>query len=31
MDRRFATGFRWAEGPVYFRDGGYLLFSDIPD
>ncbi|HUB10473.1 MAG TPA: SMP-30/gluconolactonase/LRE family protein [Acetobacteraceae bacterium] len=28
---RIATGFRWAEGPVYFRDGGYLLFSDIPN
>ena len=28
---RIATGFRWAEGPVYFRDGGFLLFSDIPN
>jgi gluconolactonase len=28
---RIATGFRWAEGPVFFRDGGYLLFSDIPN
>src|SRR5450759_2333132 len=28
---RIATGFRWAEGPVYFRDGGYLVFSDIPN
>ena len=27
---RIATGFRWAEGPVYFADGGYLLWSDIP-
>jgi len=26
-----ATGMRWAEGPVYFPDGGYLLFSDIPN
>jgi gluconolactonase len=26
-----ATGFRWAEGPVYFPEGGYLLFSDIPN
>ena len=25
------TGMRWAEGPVYFPDGGYLLFSDIPN
>ena len=28
---RIATGSRWAEGPVYFRDGGYLLWSDIPN
>ncbi len=28
---RIATGFRWAEGPVWFRDGGYLIFSDIPN
>jgi gluconolactonase len=28
---RIATGFRWAEGPVYFPDGGYLLWSDIPN
>ncbi len=28
---RIATGFRWAEGPVYMRDGGYLLWSDIPN
>jgi gluconolactonase len=28
---RIATGFRWAEGPVYFRDGGYLIWSDIPN
>src|SRR5262249_45326341 len=26
-----ATGFRWAEGPAYFPEGGYLLFSDIPN
>lgn len=26
-----ATGFRWVEGPVYFADGRYLLFSDIPN
>jgi gluconolactonase len=25
------TGFQWTEGPVWVpRDGGYLLFSDIP-
>ena len=28
---RIATGFRWAEGPVCFRDGGFLIFSDIPN
>ena len=22
---------RWAEGPAYFPEGGYLLFSDIPN
>lgn len=25
-----ASGFRWTEGPVWVREGGYLLFSDIP-
>lgn len=25
-----ATGFEWAEGPVWDRKGGSLLFSDIP-
>src|SRR3954462_10451115 len=25
------TGTRWAEGPVWFGDGRYLLFSDIPN
>jgi len=25
------TGARWAEGPVWFGDGRYLLFSDIPN
>jgi gluconolactonase len=28
---RLATGFRWAEGPVWFGDGRFLLFSDIPN
>jgi gluconolactonase len=28
---QLATGMRWAEGPVYFPDGGYLLVSDIPN
>jgi len=25
------SGCRWAEGPVYFGDGRYLLWSDIPN
>jgi gluconolactonase len=25
-----ADGFDWTEGPVWVKDGGYLLFSDIP-
>jgi gluconolactonase len=25
-----AQGFTWTEGPVWVKDGGYLLFSDIP-
>ena len=25
------TGMRWAEGPVYFPEGGYVLVSDIPN
>jgi gluconolactonase len=28
---RVATGMRWAEGPVYFPAGRYVLFSDIPN
>ncbi len=28
--KRLATGFDWAEGPVWFGDAGCLLFSDIP-
>ena len=28
---QLATGFRWAEGPVWFGDGRYLLWSDIPN
>lgn len=27
---KLAEGFEWAEGPVWIREGGYLLFSDIP-
>ncbi|MEO6731587.1 MAG: SMP-30/gluconolactonase/LRE family protein [Ferruginibacter sp.] len=26
-----ASGFKWTEGPLYIREGAYLLFSDIPD
>ncbi len=25
-----ASGYRWAEGPVWVKRGGYLLFSDVP-
>ena len=28
---RLAHGFRWCEGPVWFGDGRYLLWSDIPN
>ena len=28
---RLHTGCRWTEGPVWFGDGRYLLFSDIPN
>jgi len=29
---RLADGYRWAEGPVWVpRDGGFVLFSDIPN
>jgi gluconolactonase len=28
---RIATGCRFTEGPVWFGDGRYLLFSDIPN
>lgn len=28
---RLYTGCRWSEGPVYFGDGRYLLWSDIPN
>jgi gluconolactonase len=29
--QKLATGFDWVEGPVWFGDGNYLLFSDIPN
>lgn len=28
---QLARGFYWAEGPVWFGDGRFLLFSDIPN
>jgi gluconolactonase len=28
---RIATGMRWAEGPVWFGDGRFLLWSDVPN
>ncbi|MBL8333191.1 MAG: SMP-30/gluconolactonase/LRE family protein, partial [Rubrivivax sp.] len=28
---QLATGLRWAEGPVWFGDGRFLLVSDIPN
>ena len=28
---QIASGMRWAEGPAYFPESGYLLFSDIPN
>jgi len=27
---QLADGFDWSEGPTWVKDGGYLLFSDIP-
>lgn len=28
---KLCTGFIWAEGPIFFAEGDYLLFSDIPN
>jgi gluconolactonase len=28
---KLAEGFTWSEGPVWIADGGYLLFSDVPE
>jgi gluconolactonase len=28
---KIADGFSWVEGPAWNNEGGYLLFSDIPD
>jgi gluconolactonase len=27
--QRLASGFKWAEGPIWVKDGGYLIFSDV--
>jgi len=27
---KLAEGLVWSEGPVWIRDGGYLVFSDVP-
>jgi gluconolactonase len=28
---KLASGFTWAEGPVWIREGNYLLFTDVPE
>ena len=30
IEKLTANDFRWSEGPVWIREGGYLLFSDVP-
>lgn len=27
---KLAAGFKWSEGPVWIPEGGFLLFSDVP-
>src|SRR6185503_13995083 len=27
---KLAEGFVWSEGPIWIKEGGYLLFSDVP-
>src|SRR3982751_1237729 len=27
---KLADGFGWAEGPIWVKSGGYLLFTDVP-
>ncbi|MEP6908185.1 MAG: SMP-30/gluconolactonase/LRE family protein [Pseudoxanthomonas sp.] len=27
---KIADGFTWSEGPAWVKDGGYLLFNDVP-
>src|SRR5262245_66346465 len=31
MLEKIADGFAWAEGPVWNRKDGFLLFSDVPN
>src|SRR5260221_7598406 len=31
MMEKLASGFVWTEGTVWVKDGGFLLFSDIPN
>ena len=28
--QKLASGFDWAEGPIWIKEGGYLVFSDVP-
>ncbi|KGK58823.1 gluconolactonase [Xanthomonas arboricola] len=28
---KLTEGFTWSEGPAWVRDGGYLLFTDVPE
>ena len=28
--QKLASGFDWSEGPVWIKQGGYLVFSDVP-
>jgi gluconolactonase len=30
VSEKLAEGFTWAEGPLWIKDGGYLLFTDVP-
>src|SRR5690348_254032 len=27
---KLAEGFNWAEGPLWIKSGGYLMFTDVP-
>ncbi len=28
--QKLASGFDWSEGPIWIKQGGYLVFSDVP-